>query len=245
MFRKAAISMTKLNPPDTRQPWYVTTAIPYVHGKPHIGFAQEIILTDALARYHRLKGDDVWFLTGPDENAFKNVQSAEQEGIPTRELVERNAAHFYDLRTVLNLSFNDFIRTSAEPRHRAGVEKLWKACDQNGDIYKKSYKGLYCVGCEQFYTREELNENGECFEHPGKKLDEVEEENYFFKLSKYQDQLIKLIESGEYQIIPEFRKNEILSFLKSGLQDFSISRSNARAKNWGVQVPGDQSQRIY
>ncbi|MBI2075025.1 MAG: methionine--tRNA ligase, partial [Candidatus Levybacteria bacterium] len=116
---------------------------------------------------------------------------------------------------------------------------------KNRDIYKKSYKGLYCVGCEAFYTPSELNEKGECFEHPGKKLQEVEEENYFFKLSKYQNQLIELIESGEFKIIPEFRKNEILSFLKAGLQDFSISRSNERAKNWGVPVPGDDSQRIY
>lgn len=119
--------------PYRRQPWYVSTAIPYVNAKPHIGFAQELILTDALARYHRLRGEDTEFLTGTDENSLKNVQAAEQEGIPTRELVDRNAAHYYDLRHVLNLSFNDFIRTSAEPRHRAGVEKLWKACDERGE----------------------------------------------------------------------------------------------------------------
>jgi methionyl-tRNA synthetase len=221
----------------------VTTAIPYVNGKPHIGFAQETILTDSLARYHRLKGEDVWFLTGTDENALKNVQAAEQEGIPTRELVERNAAHFYDLRTVLNLSFNDFIRTSAEPRHRAGVEKLWKACDQNGDIYKKAYRGLYCVGCEQFYTESELV-NGLCPEHLTVPT-LVEEENYFFRLSRYADRLQELIASDQLQILPPKRKNEVLSFIRGGLIDFSISRSRARAHGWGIPVPGDPDQVIY
>lgn len=235
--------MTNLNSPGIQPPWYVTTAIPYVNGKPHIGFAQEIILTDALARYHRLKGDDVWFLTGTDENAFKNVQSAEQEGIPTRELVERNAAHFYNLRTVLNLSFNDFIRTSAQPRHRAGVEKLWRACDENGDIYKRPYSGLYCVGCEQFYTESELI-NGLCPEHLTVPT-LIEEENYFFRLSRYADRLQELIASDQLQILPVKRKNEVLSFIRGGLNDFSISRSQARAHGWGIPVPGDPDQVIY
>ena len=238
--------MTNVNPPgvsNTRPPWYVTTAIPYVNGKPHIGFAQESILTDALARYHRLKGDDVWFLTGTDENAFKNVQSAEQEGIPTRELVDRNAAHFYNLRGVLNLSFNDFIRTSAQPRHRAGVEKLWNACDENGDIYKRPYSGLYCFGCEQFYTESELV-NGLCPEHlTAPTL--IEEENYFFRLSRYAERLQELIESEQLQILPQKRKNEVLSFIRGGLKDFSISRSRSRAHGWGIPVPGDAEQVIY
>ncbi len=238
--------MTNAKPPDisnTRPPWYVTTAIPYVNGKPHIGFAQEIILTDALARYHRIKGDDVWFLTGTDENAFKNVQSAEQEGIPTRELVDRNAAHFYNLRAILNLSFNDFIRTSAQPRHRAGVEKLWRACYESGDIYKRPYSGLYCVGCEQFYTESELV-NGLCPEHlTAPTL--IEEENYFFRLSRYADRLQELIESDQLQIFPQKRKNEVLSFIRGGLKDFSISRSQKRAHGWGIPVPGDAEQVIY
>ena len=235
--------MTNLNLSSTQPPWYVTTAIPYVNGKPHIGFAQEIILTDALARYHRLKGDDVWFLTGTDENAFKNVQSAEQEGIPTRELVNRNAAHFYNLRSTLNLSFDDFIRTSADPRHKAGVEKLWRACDENGDIYKRPYSGLYCFGCEQFYTESELV-NGLCPEHlTAPTL--IEEENYFFRLSRYADRLQELIASDQLQILPQKRKNEVLSFIRGGLNDFSISRSQSRAHGWGIPVPSDPDQVIY
>ncbi len=235
--------MTNLQLFDSQSPWYVTTAIPYVNAKPHIGFAQELLLTDALARYHRLKGDDVWFLTGTDENALKNVQAAEQEGIPTRELVDRNAAHFYDLRTVLNLSFDDFIRTSAQPRHRAGVEKLWRACYESGDIYKRAYSGLYCVGCEQFYTESELV-NGLCPEHltvPSL----VEEENYFFRLSRYADRLQELIASDQLRILPLKRKNEVLSFIRGGLNDFSISRSQTRAHGWGIPVPGDAEQVIY
>ena len=235
--------MTDSNPSGVRPPWYVTTAIPYVNGKPHIGFAQETIVTDSLARYHRLKGDDVWFLTGTDENALKNVQAAEREGISTRELVDRNAAHFYNLRAVLNLSFNDFIRTSAQERHRVGVEKLWKACDQNGDIYKKAYRGLYCVGCEQFYTESELVD-GLCPEHLTAPM-LVEEENYFFRLSRYADRLQELIESDRLRILPLKRKNEVLSFIRGGLLDFSISRSKERAHGWGIPVPGDPDQVIY
>ncbi len=235
--------MTDSNPPGVRPPWYVTTAIPYVNGKPHIGFAQETILTDSLARYHRLKGDDVWFLTGTDENALKNVQAAEREGISTRELVDRNAAHFYDLRAVLNLSFNDFIRTSGQERHRRGVEKLWRACDQNGDIYKKAYRGLYCIGCEQFYTESELVD-GLCPEHLTPPT-LVEEENYFFRLSRYANRLEELIESDHLRILPPKRKNEVLSFIRGGLLDFSVSRSKERAHGWGIPVPGDPDQVIY
>src|SRR5262249_35913975 len=132
----------------TEQPekrWYVTTTIPYVNARPHIGFALEIVLTDALARYHRLQGEDVRFLTGTDENALKNVQTAESEGIPVAELVARNAERFYALRGPLNLSFDDFIRTSDDARHAPGVQKLWERCERNGDIYKRAYRGLYCV----------------------------------------------------------------------------------------------------
>lgn len=223
--------------------WYITTAIPYVNARPHLGFALEIVLTDALARYHRLRGKDVWFLTGTDENSLKNVQAAEREGIPTQALVDRNAAHFYALRDVLNLSFDDFIRTSIDPRHAPGVWKLWDACQRNGDIYKQSYQGLYCVGCEQFYTEEELDD-GMCPEHRIE-LEVVEEENYFFRLSRYTQQVQTLIESDQLAIVPATRKNEILSFVQRGLQDFSISRSQARARGWGIPVPGDPEQVIY
>ncbi len=225
--------------PDQRR-WYVTTAIPYVNAKPHIGFALEIVLTDALARYHRLIGEDVWFLTGSDENSLKNVQAAEREGIATQALVDRNAAQFAGLRTPLNLSFDDFIRTSSEQRHLEGVRKLWEACDRSGDIYKRSYRGLYCVGCEQFYTEDELVD-GLCPEHRTQP-EVVEEQNYFFRLSRYADELRALIESDRLRIVPQTRKNEVLSFIRMGLDDFSISRSRARAHNWGVPVPGDPEQ---
>jgi methionyl-tRNA synthetase len=185
----------------------------------------------------------VWFLTGTDENSLKNVQAAEREGIPTQALVDRNAAQFAELRGPLNLSFDDFIRTSVEPRHLDGVRKLWEACDRNGDIYKRSYRGLYCIGCEQFYTPDELVD-GLCPEHLTRP-EVVEEQNYFFRLSKYADRLGALIESDELRIVPQTRKNEVLSFIRMGLEDFSISRSRTRAHNWGVPVPGDPDQVMY
>lgn len=223
--------------------WYVTTAIPYVNARPHIGFALEIVLTDALARYHRLAGQRVWFLTGTDENSLKNVQAAEKEGIPTQELVDRNAAQFAGLREPLDLSFDQFIRTSTDPAHLAGVWKLWRAAAARGDIYKRSYHGLYCVGCEQFYTEAELVD-GLCPEHLTRP-EVVEEENYFFRLSNYQDRLLELIESDQLRIEPRTRRNEVLSFIRMGLADFSISRSVARAHGWGVPVPDDPGQVMY
>lgn len=221
--------------------FYITTAIPYVNAEPHIGFALEIAQTDAAARYHKLVGDDTYFLTGTDENSLKNVQAAKEAGVATKQLVDENAKKFRSLKNALNLSFDDFIRTT-EKRHIQGAQKLWKACKKE-DIYKKAYKGLYCVGCEVFYTKKELV-NGLCPEHKTKP-EVVEEENYFFRLSKYQDWLEKLIESDELKIIPKTRKNEVLSFIKRGLKDFSISRSVERSDGWGVPVPGDDSQILY
>jgi methionyl-tRNA synthetase len=224
--------------------FYITNAIPYVNANPHIGHALEFIQSDTIARYHKVLGDEVLLLCGSDENALKNVQAAEKANTDVQSFVDTHAKIFEQLAKTINVQF-DIFQKGSNTTHVTGSQKLWQLCEKSDDIYKKSYKGLYCVGCEQFYTPEELDKNGECFEHPGKKLEEVEEENYFFKLSKYQDKLIHLIESDTYEIVPVFRKNEILSFLKSGLQDFSISRSNKRAKNWGVPVPGDENQRIY
>ncbi|OGY88752.1 MAG: methionine--tRNA ligase [Candidatus Komeilibacteria bacterium RIFCSPLOWO2_01_FULL_45_10] len=221
--------------------FYITTAIPYVNARPHIGFALEAVQADVLARYRRELGEEVFFLTGTDENSLKNVQAAEKEGIGPQMFCDRNAKIFYDLKKALNLSFDEFIRTT-EKRHFLGAQKLWSACRQE-DIYKKKYKGLYCVGCETFYEEKELIQ-GKCPEHQTAP-EVIEEENYFFKLSRYQEKLFKLIESDEYKIIPSTRKNEVLSFIKMGLKDFSISRSKERAHGWGVPVPGDESQIMY
>ncbi|HET7099200.1 MAG TPA: methionine--tRNA ligase [Patescibacteria group bacterium] len=225
--------------------YYITAAIPYVNAAPHIGHALELVQTDAIARYHKLLGEDVLSLSGGDENALKNVQAAEKAGDDVQRFVDKNNNLFLELTKKLNCDFTVWQKGSDQKTHFPSSQKLWELCDKAGDIYKKTYEGLYCVGCEQFYLPSELNENGECFEHPGKKLENVSEENYFFKLSKYQKQLIELIKSDKLKISPEERKNEMLSFLKEPLQDISISRSNERAKNWGVPVPGDDKQRMY
>lgn len=225
--------------------YYITIAIPYVNSKPHVGHALEFIQGDVIARYHRILGEDVLLLCGGDENALKNVQAAEKVGEPIQEFIDKNANLFEEIFQRLNVRLDVFQKGSDTIHHFPSSQKLWQLCEQSGDIYKKKYRGLYCVGCEVFYTKDELNEDGECFEHPGRKLDEVEEENYFFKLSNYTEKIKLLIESNELKITPDSRKNEVLSFLKGGLEDISISRSNERAKNWGVPVPGDKNQKIY
>jgi methionyl-tRNA synthetase len=227
-----------------KRKFYVTAAIPYVNAAPHIGHALEFIQVDVVARFHKLLGDEVTSLTGGDENALKNVQAAEKARTPVQEFVDKNAQLFLDLTKKLNTQFSVF-QKGTSPSHFKSSQDLWDRCFEKGDIYKKDYEGLYCVGCETFYAEDELNEKGECFEHPGKKLDKVSESNYFFKLSSYQSQLVQLIQSDQLKIYPEFRKNEVLSFLKEPLRDISISRSNERAKNWGVPVPNDPTQRIY
>ena len=225
--------------------YYITTAIPYVNAAPHVGHALEFVQADTIARYHRLLGDDVVLLSGGDENALKNVQAAEKAGEEIQKFVDKNNKLFIDLTKNLNCEFDIWQKGSDQDHHFKSSQKLWELCDKSGNIYQKEYRGLYCVGCEVFYDTSELNEKGECFEHPGKKLEEVKEKNYFFKLSKYQDKLIELVKSDKLKICPQERKNEVLSFLKEPLQDISISRSNDRAKNWGVPVPNDSSQKIY
>ncbi len=223
--------------------FYVTNAIPYVNAPPHLGHALEFVQTDTIARYHRLLGEDVFYLTGADENALKNVLAAEEASVPVKSFVDENTAKFEGLRDVLNLSYDNFIRTSDRERHWQGAQKLWQECEKAGDIYQKDYEGLYCVGCEEFKTEKDLVE-GFCPEHKDKPQ-LVKEKNYFFHLSKYQAQLQNLIESDELKIIPDHRKNEVLSFIRSGLEDFSISRTKERARGWGIPVPVDDSQIIY
>ncbi len=224
--------------------FFITNAIPYVNAKPHIGHALEFVQSDTITRYHKVLGDDTLLLCGGDENAIKNVQEAIKAKRPIQEFIDENTKSFYVLSKKLNVQFNVWQKGS-DTKHHLSSQKLWELCLENGDIYKKKYKGLYCIGCELFYTTHELDKNGECFEHPGKKLEVVEEENYFFRLSKYQNQLQDLLKSNELEIVPVHRKNEMLAFLNQPLEDISISRSNERAKNWGVPVPNDSTQRMY
>ncbi len=228
---------------DKKTKYYLTTAIPYVNAAPHIGHALEFAQTDAIARFHKLLGKDVFLTTGADENSLKNVQAAENKGMTVEKLCDRNASIFKEFAEKIGLSYSVFRRSSSKENHWDGVHKLWKLCDESGDIYKKKYRGLYCVGCESFYKENEL-EDGLCPEHK-KKPEVVEEENYFFKLSKYQNILKEKIEKDEIRIIPDKRKNEMLAFIKEGLDDFSISRSVERAHGWGVPVPDDDTQIVY
>lgn len=223
------------------KPFFITTAIDYVNAAPHVGHAVEKVLTDVVARYHRELGEETYFLTGSDENSLKNVQAAEKAGRPTAEFVAENAEAFKNLAGSLNLSFDQFIRTT-EKRHFDGAQKMWRAFKAD-DLYKKVYKGLYCVGCEEFKFEKDLVD-GLCPDHQ-KAPEVVEEENWFFKLSNYSERLLELIESDALKIYPDYRKNEVVSFIKMGLEDFSISRSVARARNWGVPVPEDESQIMY
>lgn len=223
------------------QKFYVTTSIPYVNAKPHIGFALEAIQADVLARYHRFRGEDVFFLTGTDEHGTKLVQTAKARGKEPKELADENASFFKALNGELNLSNDSFIRTTDED-HKKGAQKLWKKLVEAGDIYKGSYEGLYCVGCEAFVLEKDLVD-GKCPNHD-KEPEKLKEENYFFKLSKYTERIKNAIESDELLIVPESRKHEILSVLKDGLRDVSFSRPKKVLK-WGVDVPDDPTQVMY
>jgi methionyl-tRNA synthetase len=227
----------------TSQTVYLSTTIPYVNARAHLGHALELVQADVLARHHRQAGDRVRFQTGTDDNSLKNVLAAEAEGISTAAFVERNAAAFAALRGPLALSFDDFIRTGGDPRHRPAVERLWHACAANGDLYLKQYDGRYCVGCEQFYRPAELP-GGLCPEH-GTRPELVAEKNWFFRLSRYAGRLHDLISSGSLRIEPAGRRGEVLGFIEAGLEDFSASRSTARARGWGIPVPCDPGQVIY
>ena len=227
----------------TKRRFYVTTAIPYVNGDPHLGHALEFVQADVLARHRRLRGDDVRFLSGTDDNALKNVDAALAAGLPVAEFVSEKAQRFADLAAPLQLSNDDFIRTSTDPRHRPGVERLWAACAAAGDLYQRDYEGLYCSGCEAFVLPAELHD-GLCPEH-NEAPELIVERNWFFRLSRYQDALLHLIESGRLRIEPEHRRNEVLAFIRSGLTDFSVSRARERAQGWGIPAPGDSTQVIY
>ncbi|MFJ5289174.1 methionine--tRNA ligase [Streptomyces sp. NPDC088348] len=221
---------------------FISTTIPYVNARPHLGHALEYVQADAFAR-HMASQKDVFFLSGTDENSLKNVLAAEREGISTRELVDRNVHFFETLLESLNIKVSDFIRTSVSTNHIAGATQIWRRMEERDDIYTKDYEGLYCVGCEQFYTPDELKD-GKCPEHLVEP-ELVTERNYFFRLSRYGNQLLEELSSGRLKIYPESRLNEVTSFIRAGLEDISISRSVERARGWGIPVPDDESQVMY
>jgi methionyl-tRNA synthetase len=225
------------------QPYYLSAALPYVNGAPHLGHALEIVIADTFARYQRLRGRDVCFTSGTDDNSLKSVRAAERAGAPVREHVQRNAARFLDLWSSLDVALDEIVHTSADPRHVATARELWTRCAERGDIYRRRYRGLYCVGCEQYFRPADL-EDGVCPEHRTQP-ELVEEENYFFRLSRYEAALTELITSGRLEVVPRERQNEVLSFIAGGLEDFSISRSKQRARGWGIPVPGDEREVIF
>ncbi len=215
----------------------------HVNSTPHLGYAFELIEADLAATARRRLGERVRLLGGTDDYSLKNVLAAEDLGEPTQVFVDRHADRFEALAEPLGVGFDDFIRTSSDPRHRPAVERLWRACAAGDDLYRRDYEGSYCIGCEQFYEPSELVD-GVCPEHVTP-LESVVETNWFFRLSRYGDRLLRLVESGELEIDPPPFRNEILAFLRAGLRDISVSRSIERARGWGVPVPDDPTQVIY
>ncbi|MBW8636960.1 methionine--tRNA ligase [Hoeflea sp. WL0058] len=222
--------------------FYITTAISYPNGKPHIGHAYELIATDAIARFKRLDGMEVHFLTGTDEHGQKMLQTARKEGLPIAEFASRNTAEFQRMAEALNASNDDFIRTT-EPRHKKASQAIWEAMTEAGDIYKDSYAGWYSVRDEAYYQEDETElRDGVRYGPQGTPVEWVEEESYFFRLSTYQDRLLEHYDRNADFIGPDARRNEIISFVKGGLKDLSISRTTF---DWGVKVPGDEDHVMY
>jgi methionyl-tRNA synthetase len=222
--------------------FYITTTLPYVNAEPHIGFALEIIQADAIARYHRMLGDEVIFNTGTDEHGLKIYRNAVESGQEPQAYVDHYAAKFGLLKDALNLSFTHFIRTT-DANHKAAAQEFWARCLENGAIYKKSYKIKYCVGCELEKTDSELVD-GRCALHPNLAIEEIDEENYFFKFSAYQKELLAFYDKNPHFVLPESRFYEIRKFVEQGLNDFSISRLKSKMP-WGVAIPGDDEQVMY
>ena len=225
------------------QKFFITTAIPYTNAEPHIGHLLEFIQADVIARYQKLQGKDVFFLTGTDEHGIKIAESAEKQGVAPQQFVDAVSAKFREGADALNVEYSYFIRTTDKQKHWPNVDKIWRAMVQEGDIYKGHYTGKYCVGCEKYLVANDMDEQGSCLIHKKAPV-LIDEDNYFFKLSKYQKQLRDLIESGNLKIVPEFRKAEVLSFIDQGLQDISFSRPKEKLA-WGIPVPDDESQVIY
>ena len=226
-----------------REKFYITTAIDYVNASPHLGHALEKVQADAIARYKRLLNKEVYFLTGVDEHGIKIVRSAQGAGKNVENFVDENSAKFRELTKKLNISNDDFIRTSDKNRHWPGARLLWKKLVEAGDIYEGKYSGYYCVGCEAYIKESDLI-NGKCPYHYAEP-EKIEEENYFFRLSRYADEIKKRIESGELKILPESGKNEILAVIRKGIEDISFSRPVEKLAGWGVPVPDNDSQLMY
>lgn len=222
--------------------FYITTTLPYVNAEPHAGFALEIVEADTVARFHAQKGKEVFFNTGTDEHGLKLYRKAQELGISAQEYVDQQTEKFRQLKTVLNLSFNNYIRTTDES-HIKAAQEFWKRCEANGDIYKKVYKSKYCVGCEMEKTESELVD-GKCPLHPNMEIEVIEEENYFFRFSKFQKPLLDIYENDPEFVIPKKRLNEIRNFVEGGLEDFSISRLKEKM-SWGIEVPDDSEHVMY
>ena len=222
--------------------FYITTTLPYVNGKPHIGFALEVVQADVIARFRSLLGEDVVFNIGTDEHGTKIWEKANEEGVTPQEFCDRMSEHFRNLKSLLDIGYTNFIRTTDE-YHVKAAQAFWKRCEARGDIYKKNYRAKYCVGCELEKTDSDLV-HGKCPEHPNREIEIVEEENYFFKFSMYQEALLALYRKQADFVVPEKRMNEIVAFVERGLQDFSISRL-AKKMPWGIPVPGDEAHVMY
>ncbi|MEY4747696.1 MAG: hypothetical protein RLZZ416_745 [Candidatus Parcubacteria bacterium] len=224
------------------RPLYLTTTLPYVNADPHIGFALELVQADIIARHRKLLGDDVFFNTGTDEHGQKIFQKAAETGKDPQTYTDEYAAKFRALKEKLGLHPDlHFIRTT-DPHHKAAAQEIWRRCAAAGDIYKKKYKGLYCVGDEMFLRESDLID-GRCPNHPTLEPQEIEEENYFFRLSRHQNALLNYLAQPGV-IVPEWRREEAINFVKRGLEDFSVSREKARL-SWGIPVPDDDSQVMY
>lgn len=225
------------------KPFYITTTLPYVNADPHLGFAAEIVRADIIARAHALRGEAVFFNTGTDEHGLKIYRTAEKQNLDPQTYVDGYAEKFKSLQSLLNLSPDlNFIRTTDLP-HLKAAQAFWRRCDENGYIYKKHYQIKYCVGCELEKTDSELVDN-RCPLHPNTDLELIEEENYFFKFSAFQDKLLALYKERPDFVVPDKRFNEIKAFVADGLEDFSISRLQTKMP-WGVPVPDDPEQVMY